>query len=269
MGLRALSPTTPGNRNAVVITYHEITCTNPEKKIIRSNVNICGKSMGFVCRGRGGGHSRMYRKIDFKRKNVYAIGNVRSIQYDPNRTAHIALINYARGEKKYILAPKGIKRGIQVVSGFRVPLKIGNSIPLWNIPIGIQIHNVELRPGGARCFSRSAGTWIRMISRINGVVNLCLPSGKIRTISQLCWARLGQVSAIETRNKKSGKAGRMRWIGKRPKVRGRAKNPVDHQHGGGEGRRPVGHIHPFTPWGKPRLGMKTRSRRKYSNSLLR
>jgi len=221
-----------------------------------------------VSRHKGGGHKRMYRKIDFWRKKLFCRGNVRSIEYDPNRTAFISLICYSDGTKSYILSPKGIEVGRTIERGLNVPVVCGNTIPLLNVPLGINVHNVELYPGSGGKIARSAGTAVQLIARESGYATLLIPSGEIRLVPQNCWATIGQVGNVENSNKKKGKAGRSRWLGRRPKVRGSAINPVDHPHGGGEGRCPVGHRKPLTPWGKSRLGVKTRLPQKYSDNFI-
>jgi large subunit ribosomal protein L2 len=241
-----------------------------KKKNFQSNISSGGRNNRGVitCRHRGGGQKRFYRKIDFWRKNLNCTGYVRAIEYDPNRNASVALIFYNNGTKNYILSPKNLKIGAIVIAGFRVSIRVGNALPLWNIPLGIIVHNVEFYPGGGGKIARSAGTSVQLIARENGFVTLRLPSGEIRLVSQTCWATIGQMGNVEARNIKSKKAGHNRWLGRRPTVRGSAINPVDHPHGGGEGRCPIGHINPVTPWGKVRLGVKTRRPKKYSNIFI-
>jgi len=241
-----------------------------KKKNVQSNPRTGGRNYSgtITCRHRGGGHKRLYRKIDFCRKKLDCSGYVTSIQYDPNRNAKIARIYYSDGEKNYILSPKNLKIGEIVTAGFRVAIKVGNALPLWNIPIGLTVHNVELYPGMGGKVARSAGTSVQLIARENGFVRLRFPSGETRLVAQTCWATIGQIGNSEASNKKLKKAGHKRWLGLRPTVRGSAINPVDHPHGGGEGRCPIGRIHPVTPWGKPRLGVKTRSPKKYSDIFI-
>jgi large subunit ribosomal protein L2 len=222
----------------------------------------------ITCRHHGGGHKRLYRKVDFRRKKLSRVGHVHAIEYDPYRNARLALVYYEDGEKTYILAPKGLQIGQTIVAGFRVPIEIGNALTLWNIPLGTRVHNVELSPGAGGKLARSAGTSVQLIARENGFATLRLPSGETRLVSQYVWRTVGQVGNIETRNKKIGKAGRIRWLGWNPTVRGSVINPVDHPHGGGEGRCPIGRNCPVTPWGKPRLGVKTRRRKKYSSVFI-
>lgn len=234
---------------------------NPRK----NGRNCNGK---ITCRHHGGGHKRLYRKIDFFRKKINCSGYVHSILYDPNRNTKIALIYYQDGEKSYIISPKNLKIGEVIAAGFRVSVKIGNALPLFNIPLGTIVHNVELYPGIGGTVARSAGTNVQVIARENGFVRLRFPSSETRLVTQTCWATVGQVRNIDRRNKKFTKAGQKRWLNRRPTVRGSAMNPVDHPHGGGEGRCPIGRVHPVTPWGKPRLGIKTRSQKKYSNVFI-
>jgi large subunit ribosomal protein L2 len=221
-----------------------------------------------VSRCKGGGHKQFYRKVDFWRKKLFCRGSVRSIEYDPNRTAFISLIYYSDGTKSYILSPKGIEKGRVIERGLSVQVVCGNAIPLLNIPLGTNVHNVEFYPGSGGKIARSAGTVVQLIARENGYATLFIPSGEIRQVAQNCWATIGQVGNVEHSNKKRGKAGRSRWLGRRPKVRGSAINPVDHPHGGGEGRCPIGHKKPLTLWGKSRLGVKTRCPRKYSDNFI-
>jgi large subunit ribosomal protein L2 len=240
------------------------------KKKLQPNHRKAGRNSSgkITCRHHGSGHKRLYRKIDFCRKKLNCSRYVRSIDYDPNRNAKIALLYYKDGEKSYILSPKNLKIGETVTAGFRVGIKTGNALPLLNIPLGTIVHNVELYPGIGGIVARSAGTSTQVIARENGFVRLRFPSGETRLVAQTCWATIGQVGNIDRGNKKFAKAGQKRWINRRPTVRGSAINPVDHPHGGGEGRCPIGRIHPVTPWGKPRLGVKTRCQKKYSNIFI-
>jgi large subunit ribosomal protein L2 len=248
----------------------KITKKSVLKKNLQPNPRTGGRNCSglITCRHRGGGHKRFYRKVDFYRKKLNCNGYVRDIAYDPNRNAKIALVCYRDGETKYIISPKNLKIGEPIVAGFRAPIKIGNALPMWNIPIGTILHNVELYPGIGGKIARSAGTSVQLVARENGFVRLRLPSGETRLVAQTCWATIGQVGNVEIANKKLRKAGCSRWLGRRPTVRGSAINPVDHPHGGGEGRCPIGRIHPVTPWGKPRLGVKTRHPKKYSNIFI-
>lgn len=272
MGLRSYRPCTPGTRHAVISSYEEITPSEPEKSLVHSSHRARGRNHRGVitCRHRGGGHKRLYREVDFRRDKLGVSARVIAIQYDPNRNAHLALLHYMDGEKRYILAPKGLQVGMEVVSGFRVPIELGNALPLWNIPLGTEVHNIELRPGGGGQRARAAGAMAQLVARENGYATLRLPSGEVRLVSQSCWATIGQVGNIDASNVTIGKAGRKRWMGRRPHVRGSVRNPVDHPHGGGEGRAPIGRARPLTPWGKPTLGVKTRRPKKASNaSILR
>ena len=217
---------------------------------------------------RGGGHKRLYRKIDFKHTVIGVIGIVKSIQYDPNRNAHIALLHYQNGDKKYILHPLGLKIGNKVIANSKTATSVGNSLPLKNISLGTEIYNIELTPGKGGQLVRSAGTKAQILSKEGVFVTVRLPSKEIRLLSQNCWATLGQVGNIDWMNTNLRKAGRSRWLNRKPCVRGAAKNPVDHPHGGGEGKAPIGRPHPLTPWGKPTLGKKTRRANKYSNQLI-
>jgi large subunit ribosomal protein L2 len=210
----------------------------------------------------------LYRRVDTFRKKLNVIGYVRTIEYDPNRSARLALIQYIDGDKTYILVPKGLQVGQSIMSGFQIPIDVGNALPLWNIPLGMRICNVEFRPGMGGQLARASGTNVQLIARESGFVTLRLPSGEVRFVPQTCWATIGQIGNLEAANKKIGKAGRIRWLGWRPTVRGSVINPVDHPHGGGEGRCPIGRSCPVTPWGRTRLGLKTRRPKKYSDVLI-
>lgn len=270
MDLRTFCTISSGNRHAVLDSFKEITCIKSEKKLLYSNHRARGRNNRGVitCNHHGGGHKRLYRKIDFRRKKLNSLGSIRNIEYDPNRNVRIALIYYSDGEKCYILAPKGLEVGNTIVAGFQVSIEIGNSLPLWKVPLGTRVHNVELRPGAGGQLARAAGTSAQIIAREQGFASLRLPSSEVRLISQSCWATIGQLGNIAANNKKIGKAGRKRWLGWRPTVRGSVINPVDHPHGGGEGRCPIGRSSPVTPWGKPRLNVKTRRTKKYSNIFI-
>jgi large subunit ribosomal protein L2 len=251
-------------------SFEEITSCNPEKKLLRSIQRAQGRNHAgrITCRHRGGGHKRLYRKIDFIRAKLDKVGQIVSIEYDPNRTSRLALVSYKDGDKKYIIAPKGATIGQNIVSGFFAPIEIGNALPLWNIPLGTSVYNVEFHRGHGGQLARSAGVCVQLMARENGFSTICLPSGEIRFVPQSSWASVGCVGNIDAAKKKIGKAGRIRWIGFRPTVRGSAINPVDHPHGGGEGRCPIGRIQSLTPWGKPRLGRKTRRKKKYSDTFI-
>nr|YP_009774508.1 ribosomal protein L2 [Aphanochaete elegans]QJA13699.1 ribosomal protein L2 [Aphanochaete elegans] len=270
MGIRFLRSYTPGTRNRSVSDFSEITTNKPEKSLTFSLQRSKGRNnRGIItCRHRGGGHKRLYRKIDFLRDKIGVQGQVLSIEYDPNRNARLALVRYLDGEKRYILHPRGLKMGETILSEINATIQIGNSLPLRNIPLGTAVHNVEFQPGSGGRLARSAGTLVELLAKEGDYVTVRLPSKEIRLISRHCWATIGQVGHIEAYSIVIGKAGRMRWLGKRPTVRGSVMNPVDHPHGGGEGRAPIGRSRPVTPWGKPALGQPTRKPKKQSNRLI-
>lgn len=270
MGIRFLRAMTPGTRNRSVSDFSEITTAKPEKSLSYSLHRKKGRNNRGVItsRHRGGGHKHLYRQIDFRRDKIGIPAKVLSIQYDPNRNARIALLRYADGEKRYILHPFGLKIGEKVISDVQAPILVGNALPLRNIPLGSEVHNVEFQAGSGGQLARSAGALVEILAKEGNFVTLRLPSKEIRFVSKNCWATVGQVGNIEAYNLIIGKAGRSRWLGKRPHVRGSAMNPVDHPHGGGEGRCPIGRSRPVTPWGKPALGQLTRKPKKYSSSLI-
>ena len=270
MSIRFYKSYTPGTRNRALSEFSDITKTKPEKSLIRKNHRNKGRNnRGIITiRHRGGGHKRRYRLIDFKRNKSGIKGIVAAIEYDPNRNARIALINYLDGEKRYILKPKNLNIGDSIFSGPGSSLNIGNTMPLEEIPLGTIIHNVELIPNKGGQIVRAGGTSAKILAKEGDYVTLRLPSKEIRLIRKECSATLGEVSNNDAFLIQSGKAGRTRWLGKRPTVRGSVMNPCDHPHGGGEGRAPVGRTRPLTPWGKPALGMKTRKRKKLSNSYI-
>jgi large subunit ribosomal protein L2 len=270
MSIRLYKSYTPGTRNRALSAFDDITKTKPEKSLIRKNHRNKGRNNRGVItiRHRGGGHKKRYRIIDFKRNKYGIEGVVASIEYDPNRNARIALINYVDGEKRYILHPKGLNLGSRILSGSEVPLSIGNSLPLEEIPLGTSIHNIELIPNRGGQIVRSGGTSAKILAKEGDYVTLRLPSKEIRLIRKECLATIGEVSNNEAFLVQSGKAGRTRWLGKRPTVRGSVMNPCDHPHGGGEGRAPIGRTRPLTPWGKPALGIKTRKRKKLSDAYI-
>lgn len=241
-----------------------------KKKLIASNHRKKGRNnYGRITQHhRGGGHKRLYRKIDFKHLNVGIVGIVKEVHYDPNRNANIALVHYQNGNKKYILHPFGLKLETKIISDFKVPITIGNTLPLKNIPLGTEIHNLELTPGKGSQLVRSAGAKAQVLAKEGKFAIIRLPSGETRLVSKNCWATIGQVGNIEHVNLNIKKAGRSRWLSRRPCVRGAAKNAVDHPHGGGEGKAPIGRCRPLTPWGKPALGKKTRKSKKYSNQFI-
>ena len=270
MPLKNFRPITPGTRNAVRASFEEITAKKPEKSLISRKQNHAGRNNRgkITTRARGGGSRRMYREVDFKRKKDGVPARVKSIEYDPNRTTRIALIFYADGEKSYILAPHGLSVGDIVQSGPDAEISLGNTLPLTNIPTGTVVHNLELTPGRGGQLVRGAGTGAQVLSREGEHVLIRLPSGQMRRVLLRCRASIGQLSNPDHKNESLGKAGASRHMGRRPKVRGVAKNPVDHPHGGGEGRSPIGMPGPKTPWGKPTLGYKTRNPKKASSKFI-
>ena len=269
MPVKTFRPFTPSLRFKTVSSFEEITRSDPEKSLVEANRKSGGRNnMGRITsRRRGGGHRRHYRIIDFKRNKRGVPATVRSIEYDPNRSARIALLHYADGEKRYILAPAGLNVGVQVVSGPEADVRPGNALPLENIPQGTHVHNVELQPGKGGQLGRSAGSEIQIMAKEGRFAQLRLPSGEVRLVPVTCYATVGQVGNQEHENVVLGKAGRNRWLGRRPSVRGVAMNPIDHPHGGGEGRASGGG-HPVTPWGVPTKGYKTRKRKKQSSKLI-
>ena len=269
MGIRTIKPTTPGNRFATRPDFSEITKNTPEKSLTEAKRKTGGRNNQgrITTRHRGGGHKQRYRIIDFKRNKHDIPAKVAGIEYDPNRSANIALLYYADGEKRYILSPFGIKVGDTVLSGNNAPLKIGNALPLSKILTGMFVHNVELNPGNGGQLVRSAGAAAQVMALDGGFATLKLPSGEIRMVRDECLATLGEVGNKSHEQVVSGKAGRSRWLGRRPTVRGVAMNPVDHPMGGGEGKSSGGR-HPTTPWGKPTKGYNTRKKKKKSNDYI-
>ena len=270
MAIKKFRPTTPGQRNKSTLVNEEITKSTPEKSLVvtlnkKAGRNNQGK---ITVRHQGGGVKRKYRIIDFKRNKFDVEGVVASIEYDPNRSANIALINYLDGEKRYIIAPKGLKVGDKIVAGSNVDIKTGNALPIMNIPVGTVIHNIELRPGKGGSLARSAGSSAQILGREGNYVMIRLSSGEQRRVLGTCMATIGVVGNEDSNLVKLGKAGRKRHMGIRPTVRGSVMNPNDHPHGGGEGRAPIGRKGPVTPWGKPALGMKTRRNKKASTKLI-
>ena len=261
---------TAGRRNMSVTDYSELSKVAPEKSLLAPLTHKSGRnSYGRITvRHRGGGNRRKYRIIDFKRQKAGVKASVQTIEYDPNRSAFIALLQYEDGEKRYIIAPYGLKVGDVVVSGADADIKPGNALPLSAIPVGTFIHNVELYPGTGAQLARAAGNMAQLMAKENGLALLRLPSGELRNVSMDCMATIGQVSNIDHENVKIGKAGRKRHMGWRPTVRGSVMNPVDHPHGGGEGKSPIGHPGPLTPWGKPALGYKTRAHHNRSDKFI-
>ena len=270
MGIKQFRPTTPSRRGMTVSTFEEITKTKPEKSLTTSLKKNAGRnSYGRITvRHRGGGSRRKYRIIDFKRRKVDVPATVVSIEYDPNRTANIALLQYEDGEKAYILAPIGLTVGSKVMAGKNADIKPGNSLPISSIPVGTMIHCIELKPGKGAQMVRSAGNAAQLMAKEGKYAHVRLPSGEMRLVSVDCIATIGQIGNTEHENIKLGKAGKSRWLGKRPEVRGSVMNPNDHPHGGGEGKSPVGRPGPVTPWGKPALGYKTRNTKKASSKFI-
>lgn len=270
MGIRSYRPMTPGTRQASVSDFSEITKTTPEKSLTKYKHRKKGRNNRGVItsRRRGGGHKRLYRQIDFRRDKRDIPAKVAAIEYDPNRNARIALLYYQDGEKRYILAPAGLEVGTTVIAGSEAPFEDGNALPLAKIPLGTEVHNVELTPGRGGQIVRAAGGSAQVVAKEGNYVTLRLPSKEVRMVRRECYATIGKVGNADVRNLSLGKAGRSRRLGRRPQVRGSAMNPVDHPHGGGEGRAPIGRSGPVTPWGKPALGAKTRKRKKLSNALI-
>ncbi len=272
MAIRQLKPTTPSRRFRSVSTYSEITCTSPEKSLLRVKKRTGGRNQQgkITSRYRGGGNKRMYRVIDFKRDKVDVQGKVATIEYDPNRTSRIALIQYSDGEKRYIIAPVGLKVGDNVIASSSADIKPGNALPLKNIPVGTVIHNIELYPGRGAQMVRSAGTGAQLMAKEGKYATVRLPSSEVRKVLVDCIASIGQVGNVDHENISWGKAGKTRWAGKRPHVRGVVMNPRDHPHGGGEGKSPVGRKKgPATPTGKPALGFRTRRNKSTSKYIVR
>lgn len=269
MGIKVYKPTSPGRRGMTVSTFEEITRSTPEKSLLRPAKRTAGRNNQgkLTVRHRGGGHKKRYRLIDFLRDKQDVLGRVTTIEYDPNRSARIALVVYADGEKRYILAPLGLKVGDTVVSGASADIRAGNAMPLANIPLGTLVHNVELQPGRGGQMARAAGVYAQLMAKEGEFAQLRLPSGEARRVRLECMATIGQVGNTDHQNVSLGKAGRKRWLGWRPTVRGTAMDPNSHPHGGGEGRSPVGMPGPKTPWGKPALGYRTR-RNKRSNQYI-
>jgi large subunit ribosomal protein L2 len=262
MPIRKYKPTSPGRRFQTVQTFDEITTNEPHKPLVETLHRSGGRNNHgeLTSWWRGGGHKRLYRIIDFKRDKKDIGGKVATIEYDPNRSARIALITYADGEKRYILQPNGLKVGDAVIAGDNVDILPGNALPLKNIPLGTMLHNVELKPGKGGQIARSAGSSVQLVAKEGDYASVKMPSGEIRHIAIVCYATVGQVGNLDHENVSIGKAGRSRWLGKRPHVRGVVMNPVDHPHGGGEGKTSGGR-HPVSPWGLPTKGYKTRNRK--------
>jgi len=271
MAILNYKPTTPGRRKMSALVNEEVTTSTPLKSLTVTKKKNSGRNNQgkITVRHQGGGVKRKYRIIDFKRNKLNVPGSVASIEYDPNRTANIALINYADGEKRYIIAPKELKVGDEIVSGENVDIKVGNALPIVNIPVGTMIHNIELRPGKGGELARSAGSSAQILGREDDYVMIRLSSGEQRKVLGSCMATVGVVGNEDSSLVKVGKAGRKRHMGIRPTVRGSVMNPNDHPHGGGEGRAPVGRKAPMTPWGKPALGLKTRKKKQSDKFIVR
>ncbi len=270
MGIRTYRPYTPGTRQKTSSDFSELTRSRPEKSLVQGKHRPKGRNNRGVItsRRRGGGHKRRYRIVDFYRNKHGIVGTIATVEYDPNRNARIALVNYRDGEKRYILHPRNLGVGTAIISGPDSPIEVGNALPLEKIPLGTDVHNIELIPGKGGQLARSAGSMAQVVAKEGNMVTLKLPSGEIRMFRKECYATIGQVGNVDCSNLSQGKAGRNRWKGRRPKVRGSVMNAVDHPHGGGEGRAPIGRSGPVTPWGKPTLGYKTRKKNKPSNALI-
>jgi len=271
MGIKKYKPTTPSRRQMTAMTFEEITKKVPEKQLTAplkksGGRNVRGK---LTVRHRGGGHKRLYRIIDFKRRKDSVPARVAAIEYDPNRSANIALLHYADGFKAYIIAPNNLRVGDIVESGPDSDIKVGNTLPLKDIPVGTLIHNIELRPGKGAQLVRSAGTVAQLMAKEGSYAHVRLPSGEVRLVHVTCRASIGQVGNVEYENQTIGKAGRTRWMGIRPTVRGSVMNPTDHPHGGGEGRAPIGRKYPVSPWGKIAIGGKTRKKKPSDDMIVR
>lgn len=270
MAIKKYKPTSNGRRGMTSSDFAEITTSTPEKSLLAPLTRKGGRNNQgkLTVRHQGGGHKRQYRLIDFKRNKDGIPGRVATIEYDPNRSANIALINYVDGEKRYILAPKNLQVGTEIMSGPEADIKVGNALPLANIPVGTVVHNIELKPGKGGQLVRSAGTSAQVLGKEGKYVLVRLNSGEVRMILAECRATIGQVGNEQHELIKIGKAGRSRWLGKRPTVRGSVMNPNDHPHGGGEGRSPIGRKSPMSPWGKPTLGFKTRKKKNKSDKFI-
>lgn len=271
MAIKVYKPTSPGRRGMSVSTFDEITRRDPERSLLRPLRERAGRNNEgrVTVRHQGGGHKRLYRVIDFKRNKHGIPARVSSIEYDPNRSSRIALLTYADGEKRYIIAPVGLQVGTQLMSGPEAEVRVGNSLPLNNIPLGTVIHNVELEPGKGGQLARSAGTGAQLMAKEGDYAQVRLPSGEVRRVRMSCLATIGQVGNTDHANINLGKAGRKRWLGIRPSVRGVAMDPNSHPHGGGEGRSPIGMTGPKTPWGKPARGYKTRKNKRTNQFIVR
>jgi len=268
MGTKKFNPTTPSRRFMSTSDFAEVTADRPEKSLVKASKRTGGRNNRgrITSRHRGGGHKKRYRVIDFKRDKTGVPGRVASVEYDPNRSARIALIHYVDGEKRYILWPLGLEVGATIVSNDEAEIQPGNAMPLTSVPLGTWVHNIEMQIGKGGQLCRSAGSYAQVMAKEGELVLLRLPSGELRQVHKNCLATIGQVGNLEHENQTIGKAGRSRWLGRRPRVRGTAMNPIDHPHGGGEGRSKG--RHPVTPWGKPTKGYKTRAKKKPSNKFI-
>jgi large subunit ribosomal protein L2 len=270
VAVKKFKPTSPGKRQMTVSTFEEINKSKPEKSLLRTIKKMAGRNSDgrISVRRRGGGSKRRYRLVDFGREKDGVPAKVAAVEYDPNRSARLALLHYADGEKRYMIAPLGLQVGDSVVSGEQVDIKVGNCMPLRAMPTGTTIHNVELKPGKGGQLVRAAGTSAQLMAKEGNYAHIRLPSGEVRLVHLDCRATVGEVGNQDHENITGGKAGRSRWLGRRPKVRGVVMNPTDHPHGGGEGKAPIGRSHPVTPWGKPALGYKTRRKNKASDRMI-
>lgn len=270
MAIKKYKPTTPGRRGMTVTDYSVLSKVEPERSLLEPMKKAAGRNNTgrITVRHHGGGNRTKYRVIDFKRDKLDMPATVKTLEYDPNRSAHIALVQYEDGEKRYIIAPNGLKVGDTVVSGKQADIKPGNALPMASIPTGTFIHNIELYPGKGAQLARSAGVMAQLMAKENGMALVRLPSGELRNIPEICIATIGQVGNVDSENVNYGKAGRRRHMGWRPTVRGSVMNPCDHPHGGGEGKSPVGRPGPVTPWGKPALGYKTRAKHNRSDKFI-
>lgn len=270
MAIKDFNPTSPGRRGMSATTKEGLAPNKPEKSLVKSFQQSGGRNNNgrITVRFRGGGHKKLYRTIDFKRNKLGIPARVVSLEYDPNRTARIALLNYADGEKRYILAPHGLSVGDTVISGPQVDVRTGNALPLMEMPLGVVVHNIEMRPGKGAQLARSAGASAQVMGREGAYVQIRLGSGEMRKILGTCMATVGQVGNLDHNNISIGKAGRSRWMGKRPHVRGVVMNPVDHPHGGGEGKSGQGNPHPVSPWGQPTKGYKTRKKKNPTSKMI-
>ena len=270
MPIKAFKPTTPSRRFLTQVDFSDLSSKRPEKGLTQSKPSTGGRnSYGRITsRFRGGGHKRLYRIVDFRRDKREIAGKISSLEYDPNRTSRIALVNYADGEKRYILAPVGLKVGDEIIASINADIQVGNSLPLNKIPSGTSLHNIEVRPGAGGKLARSAGSMVQLVGFEGGYAQLRMPSGELRMVSENCWATIGQVGNLDHENTVYGKAGRVRWLGFRPHNRGVSMNPVDHPLGGGEGKTSGGR-HPVSPWGKKTKGKKTRNSKRTDRFIMR